>query len=191
MRTVAMVVPAMLLFACGGDDAPPIDAPVDAVDAAVDAPIDAPINTCGANGNGTAAGQITEGPTTHEVSPVVRVNQFPIPGQGVAIVLDEVAGACGVPASSGDHLVLGFCEAPTARTYSIVRPANFSCPGTNAIALLETGGGMDIGEGVAGAVTITSVLGTCVSGTYDVDMQPEGGGPLSEFGGVFNAVICP
>jgi hypothetical protein len=184
MRIAWLVVSLMWIVACGGDD----DA-AGGDDAAIDAAIDAPTGgACGTAGTGTVTGSV--GGAT--ISPVVRANQVTIAGAGVGIVLDEVAGACGEPASTGEHLVLGFCDAPTVRTYTVVGEQAFGCPGMDAFGLMEQNGGEDFGESLSGTITIASVDATCVSGSFDISFMPASGpGTPESLSGTFNAVICP
>jgi hypothetical protein len=181
LRGIAILaVSSMAILACGGGDD---DAP-----AGVDAAIDAPTAGCGSAGTGTITGSV--GGAT--ISPVVRANQVTISGAGVAIVLDEVAGACGTPGSTGEHVVLGFCDAPTVRTYSVVGEQAFGCPGTDAFGLIEQNGGNDFGESLSGTITIGSIAGTCVSGSFDISFMPASGpGTPESMSGTFAAVICP
>src|SRR5687768_3378367 len=89
---------------------------------------DGGVGNCGAEGNGSVTG--TVGGAT--IGPIVRANQVAVPGFGFAIVLDEVAGACGTPADTGEHLVLLFCTAPAAGSLTVVSEQQFMCPGSNA-----------------------------------------------------------
>ncbi|MBA3392263.1 MAG: hypothetical protein H0T89_06445 [Deltaproteobacteria bacterium] len=159
-------------------------------DAAVDT-VDAPPGTCGITGTGT--GTVTGTVDGREVSPVMRAFQLAVPGQGVGIVLDETAGAaCGSPAATGERMILGFCAAPTMRTYAVVGEQAFQCPGMNAFGLMETDGGQDWGESSGGSITIASVTADCVTGTFDVNLIPRNGpGTPVPVTGQFAAVICP
>ena len=178
MRIACLALSAVWLLACGGDDGA----------GGVDAATDAVAGACGAAGTGTVTGSV--GGAT--ISPVVRAGQVTITGEGVAIVIDEVAGACGVPGATGEHLVLGFCGAPTVRTYTVVGEQAFGCPGTDVFGLVEQNGGNDFAESLSGTVAIASIEGTCVSGTFDISFMPGSGpGTPESLSGSFSAVICP
>lgn len=180
MRSSIWIVGAMVLAggACGGDGG---EAP-DAASADALQP-----GACGTAGSGTVNGMIGG----VAVSPVVRAAQVTIPGSGVAIILDEVAGACGQPATTGEHLVLGFCAAPTAMTYPAVGEQQFDCPGANAFGLVEQNGTSDFAESLSGTITIISATSTCVTGTFDISLQPAGAGAPASLTGAFSAVVCP
>jgi hypothetical protein len=180
MRSARCLVIAMA-SACGGSDGDgtSIDAPP---------PVDAaPPGMCDAAGTGSVNGTIAG----VAVTPVVRAAQVTTPGLGVAIVLDEVAGACGQPAATGEHLVLGFCNTPTPMTYTAVGEQQFNCPGPNAFGLVEQNGGADFAESLSGTITISSATSACVTGTFDINFQPAGAGSPASLTGSFAAVICP
>ena len=172
---------AAVASACGGDGGGGTsDAPL-----AADGP---PPGVCGAAGNGLVNGTI-EGAA---IAPVVRASQVTIPGAGVAIVIDEAAGSCGQPVAAGEHLVLGFCDAPTAKTYTVVGEQQFACPGASTFGLVEQNGSTDFAESLSGTITVTAVTSTCVTGTFDISFRPAGGpGTPASLAGSFNAVICP
>lgn len=176
MRITWLVLASMGILGCGGDDG------------GADAAIDAPAAGCGATGTGTVTGSV--GGAT--ISPVVRASQVTVAGAGVGIILDEVAGACGSPAATGEHLVLGFCDAPTVRTYTVVGEQAFGCPGADAFGLVEQNGGSDFAESLSGTITIASTAGTCVSGSFDISFMPASGpGTPESLSGTFSAVVCP
>jgi hypothetical protein len=101
-----------------------------------------------------------------------------------AILIDEAAGACGEPSTSGEHLVLFFCDAPAPGTYPIVGAGTFACPGSNAAALVEEGGGADVAGASGGSVQIDSA-GPCTVGSFTA-----GFGPFT-ISGTFGAITCP
>jgi hypothetical protein len=136
---------------------------------------------CGTEGNGTVTGSVSGA----QITPVVRANQVALPGAGVVIVLDEIAGACGMPGNTGEHLVLLFCAAPAPGTIAVVGEQQFSCPGLNASSIVEQNGGMDLAEATGGSVQITSTDGMCTSGSYTLDYGAE------QLTGTFNAIVCP
>ena len=143
---------------------------------------------CGVAGTGVASGAIA-GAT---IGPIVRASQVTPPnGGGVVIVLDEADGACGQPNATGEHLVLGFCNAPAAMTYAVVGEQQFSCPGASAFGLVEQNGKTDFAESLSGSITISGVTSTCVTGTFDISFQPVGAGATASLTGSFDAVICP
>jgi hypothetical protein len=143
---------------------------------------------CGTDGSGSVTGTVGGA----SIMPVVRANQVTIGGAGVAIVLDEIAGSCGMPGNTGEHLVLLFCSAPTAGTHTVVSEQQFMCPGTNAGSLVEQNGGMDFAEPTGGSITVDSADGSCTAGSFSINYIPAGGGGASEqLTGTFNAVVCP
>lgn len=167
---------------CGDDgdgmnvaDAAMRDSPV--VDAAIDTPV---VNACGTPGvvNGTVMGVA--------IAPVVRAQRRTIGTSGVVIVLDEVAGGCGMNSTTGEHLVLGFCATPMPGTYPAVDNNTFSCPSSNTFGLVEQGGGMDLAFTTGGSVTITTATTTCVTGSFTFDYANS-----EQLIGSFNAEICP
>ena len=171
-----------LVCACGGVGSNPGDG------AGVDASIDSAPGSCGAAGNGVVNGTVGGA----SVTPVMRAFQVTFPGEGVAIVIDETGGTCGTPSTSGEQLVLAFCDAPSARAYTVVGEQQFACPGADAGALIEQDGGSDFGEATGGSITIDSATPTCVSGTFAIDMRAASGSGANEpISGSFNAVVCP
>ena len=140
---------------------------------------------CGSEGNGTVAGSVSGA----QITPVVRANQVALPGAGVAIVLDEISGSCGMPGTTGEHLVLLFCAAPAPGTIAVVGEQQFSCPGLDAASIVEQNGGMDLAEATGGSVQITATDGTCTSGSYTLDFAAPGGS--EQLTGTFNAIVCP
>jgi len=179
MRCAWLLISSMSIAACGGDDDTP---------GAVDAAIDGASESCGTTGSGTING--TVGGAT--ISPVVRAQQFAIGGAGVVIVLDEVGGACGEVATTGEHLVLGFCDPPAAGTYTVVGEQAFGCPGPDTFGLIEQDGGNDFGESLGGTITISATDGGCVRGSFDISfMAADGPGTPESMSGTFGAVVCP
>lgn len=144
-----------------------------------------PVGFCGVNGSGTVNGTV-DGVS---ISPVMRANVITVPGEGVAIMLDEVGGACGVPAGSGEHLLLVFCSTPTEGTHTVTDQPGFICPGTNAASLIEQNGASDFAESLSGSITIDDASSGCVSGSFSVTLQgPNAAGTMT---GAFDAVVCP
>lgn len=182
-RCLVLVLASSLAPACGGGSGGGLtDARTP--DAASDA---APPGSCGAAGNGVVTGTVGGA----SVAPVVRASQVTIAGAGVAIVLDETAGACGQFVATGEHLVLGFCDRPTARTYSVVGEQQFVCPGSDSFGLVERAN-TDFAESTTGLINVTSVTPTCVSGTFNITLRAASSpGSLETLNGSFNAVICP
>ena len=149
---------------------------------------DVPGSDCGTEGNGTVTGSVGGA----QITPVVRANQVTVPGAGVAIVLDEVGGACGVPGDTGEHLVLIFCAAPAVGSHSVVSEQQFMCPGAGASSIVEQNGGMDFAEATGGSIEIASADGSCTTGSYSINYIPAGGGGASEqLTGTFSAIVCP
>lgn len=178
-RCLVLVLALSLAPACGGGsgggllDARPSDA--------------TPPGSCGTAGNGAVTGTVGGA----SIAPVVRASQVRIAGAGVAIVLDEAPGACGQFVATGEHLVLGFCDPPTARTYNVVGEQQFVCPGSDGFGLVERGGS-DFAESTTGLINVTSVTPTCVSGTFNITLRAASSpGSLETLDGSFNAVICP
>lgn len=179
-RCLVLVLALSLAPACGGgsgggllDGRPSDDA--------------TPPGSCGATGNGAVTGTVGGA----AITPVVRASQVRIAGAGVAIVLDEFAGACGQFVATGEHLVLGFCDRPTVRTYNVVGEQQFVCPGSDSFGLVEQGSS-DFAESTTGLINITSVTPTCVSGTFNITLRAASSpGSLETLDGSFNAVICP
>jgi hypothetical protein len=177
----AVVVACVLIGGCGSDGN---DGPVDGPPLLLDCNClryDAPENVCGDDGAGTATGSV-QGVS---VTPVVRVNKVSLAGV-TGIVLDEVPGACGEPATSGEHLILLVCGEPEPGTYPIVDEQTFACPGTNAAVLVEEGGGADVAAATGGWLQITGTVG-CTTGSYSAEF----GGGTSTIGGSFAAISCP
>lgn len=143
--------------------------------------------TCETSGSAIVNGTVGD----VEVSPVMRAQQITRPGLGVVVVLDEASGACGEVSTTGEHVVLAFCDTPSARTYPVVRDG-FTCPSDNAFVLIERNGGSDYAGGISGAVNISSTTDGCVSGSFDVTMRlidaPMTEHPVS---GSFAAIVCP
>ncbi len=184
-RTILLLVLASA--ACGDnlepaiDAGPRADADRDASNGGIDAAIDAPMTTrrCGAMGSGTVTGTVN-GVT---ITPVVRAVQVTIPGQGVAIVLDEAGTGC-TTSTTGEHLALLMCAAPTVRTIPVVNEQAFNCPGTNAFGLIEQGT-TDIGESTGGTIVVTDISDGCSTGTFTINYMNE------QLTGSFDAYVCP
>ncbi len=147
--------------------------------------VDGSQGACGTNGVGSVTGAIGG----VEISPVMRANQVAIGTEGIAIVLDEVAGQCGVPGETGEHLVLLFCDVGVG-LHSIADEQTFACPGSNSAALIEQNGGTDFAEATEGSVTIEIADGECTTGTFTIDLTPDVGSP-GTLTGSFAAVVCP
>jgi len=201
MRSIWLV--ATLLAACGDDDGGPqvADAPLPSADMAapvVDAPppidgasIDMPPSAC--QPASTVTGSVTAdgGGETHTFGAQIR-RAFVVDLGGVhVIVLDERDGAtaaCGsqpATGSPGAAFSIGMCSAPAVGTTPVVGQGAFDCPGTNAAALVEKPGSQDFASATGGSVTITTVDGSCVGGTFAVTF---GAAPVT---GTFSALRCP
>ncbi len=141
--------------------------------------------TCGPNGSGTTSGTIGG----VQISPVLRAHQFAVGTEGFALVLDEELTVCGQAGTTGDHLVLLFCEPPTVGSFTVVQEQAFACPGSNVAALIENNGGTDFAEATAGSITI-SEAGGCTTGTFSIDFTPNTGSP-GTLTGSFDAIVCP
>ena len=139
---------------------------------------------CGTTGEGSVTGSVGG----VEISPVLRASHVTIPGQGIAIVLDETAGACGVAGETGEHLVLLLCDAEIG-LHSIANEQAFACPGSNSAALIEQNGGTDFATATEGSVTI-DISDECTTGSFTIDMTPDVGEP-GTLTGSFAAVVCP
>lgn len=121
------------------------------------------------------------------IGPFVRAHEVRTSqpsGPGYAIVLDEVAGACGEVAPTGKHLVFLFCSPPAALGYTIASEQTFRCPTNDVLALIEKDGGADVATGTSGALTIAHA-GGCLDGTYTATFG------VDELTGTFDAVVCP
>ena len=119
-----------------------------------------------------------------QLGPWVRAAQFPV-GTMHAIVLDEVAGACGGVAPTGKHLVLLMCEPPEEKNYRIVAERTFRCPGSEVFAVIEQDGGADIASSLDGTLRIDFAAG-CVRGSYTMTLDT-----IDDIEGSFDAVVCP
>jgi hypothetical protein len=157
----------VLLAACAGGDG---DAP----------PADGPPSNCGTNGSGSVSGTVQG----VQVSPVARANVV-IAGGLAGIVLDEEAGACGAPSSTGEHLILIFCQLPQAGVTDVVGEQAFDCPGIDGAGLIEQNGATDFAEATGGTITTTARTASCITGTFSLDFDTE------QMTGAFDAVICP
>jgi hypothetical protein len=160
IRNIAMAL-GMLLGACANND----DA-----------------TTCSAPGEATVTGTVM----SVQVAPVVRAYQSELFTGVFGIVMDEELGAaCDSVSTTGEHLALLFCGAPTEGTHAVVGDSSFDCPNDNVFGLLERGGGMDVAKATTGTVNITGTSGGCAIGSFSIDF---GGESLT---GTFNAVVCP
>ena len=167
------IAPCLILVAaCAGGDG---DAPGDAT------PRDAPASgNCGASGTGSVTGTVQGA----QVSPVARANVV-IAGGMAGIVLDEQAGACGAPSTTGEHLVLIFCQLPQPGVTDVVGEQAFGCPGIDGAGLIEENGATDLAEATGGTITTTNRTASCISGTFSLDFGAE------QMTGSFDALICP
>ena len=154
------VVLALALAACGDDGYDP--------------------NSCTPDGVADVDGMVANEP----IGPFVRAQQVAT-GSMTAIVLDEVAGACGEVAPTGKHLVFLFCDPPVAKTYTITSEQAFHCPTSDVLALIEKDGGTDFATATSGELTLEHEGTACADGTYTamfgVDMLE----------GMLDAVVCP
>ena len=158
----------ILLAACanGDGDAPPIDAPA--------------AGNCGTTGSGSVTGTVLGA----QVSPIARANVV-MAGGMAGIVLDEAAGACGAPSSTGEHLVLIFCQLPQPGVTDVVGEQAFDCPGIDGAGLIEQNGATDLAEATGGTITTTARSASCITGTFSLDFGAE------QMTGSFDALICP
>ncbi|MBA3454710.1 MAG: hypothetical protein H0T42_16605 [Deltaproteobacteria bacterium] len=115
--------------------------------------------------------------------PWVRAAQISV-GTMHALVFDEVAGACGEVATTGERLVLLMCEPPEEKNYRVVPEQSFRCPGNEVLALVERDGGTDEAKAISGTLEIESVTG-CVRGSYSVTLPT-----LDMLEASFDAVVC-
>jgi len=158
------IVIAIALGACGDDGYDP--------------------NSCKPDGFADTAGMVKN----ESLGPFVRAQQIPTnqaTGPGYAIVLDEVAGACGELAPTGKHLVFLFCEPPVSAIYAIASEQNFRCPTNDVLALVEKDGATDFATATSGTLTILHAEGSCLDATYSASFG------VDEVTGVFDAVVCP
>lgn len=157
----------VVLAACGGEGG---SRPTDAE----------PQSNCGTDGSGSVSGSVLGA----EVTPVARANVIIVGGMA-GIVLDEEPGACGAPSSSGEHLILIFCQLPEVGVTDVVSEAAYGCPGVNGAGLIEQNGASDLASATGGTITTTSRTASCITGTFELDFDTE---PMT---GSFDAVICP
>ncbi|MDQ3370851.1 MAG: hypothetical protein M3680_35990 [Myxococcota bacterium] len=161
MKHLLLLAGSLGFAACGGGDDGP-DGP-----------------SCGTLGTAELTGTVMG----TQVTPVQRAHLVPT-GSNYQIVIDEVAGVrCGDPGLTGEHLVLLFCDKPTATTYPVVGESTFECPGTNSYAALERSGGTEYAKATGGSITIDEVAG-CVLGSYELTFGAE------TLSGSFDAVAC-
>ncbi len=140
-------------------------------------------NSCKPTGTADVEGMVKNTP----IGPFVRAEQVPTNqpmGPPYAIVLDEIAGACGEHPTTGAHVVFLFCDPPTARTYAIASEQYFRCPSADVLALIEHDGGEDFAASTAGTLTIEHA-GGCLDATYSAMFG------IDELVGTFDAVVCP
>lgn len=100
-----------------------------------------------------------------------------------ALVLDEVAGACGAVAPTGKHLVVLFCASPIPQVYPVTTTQGFRCPTDGVLGIVERDGGTDLATSTSGSVTIDAAAG-CVRGTYALQLGAD------SIEGTFDAVAC-
>jgi len=140
-------------------------------------------NSCKPDGVADVEGMVKNEP----IGPFVRAQQVATnqpSGPDHAIVLDEVAGACGELATTGKHLVFLFCAPPVAVPYTIASEQNFHCPTNDVLALIEKDGGADFATATSGQLTIDHA-GGCLDGTYTATFG------VDDLTGTFDAVVCP
>ncbi len=140
-------------------------------------------NSCKPAGTADVAGMVKNTP----IGPFVRAEQVPTNqpmGPPYAIVLEEVARACGENAPTGSHLVFLFCDPPAARTYEVASEQYFRCPTDQVLALIEHDGGQDFAASTAGTLTIEHT-GGCLDASYRATFG------IDELVGTFDAVACP
>jgi hypothetical protein len=145
-----------------------------------------PVGDCGPNGSASVAGNVA-GVT---IDPVMRAHQFVVGGEGVVIVLDEELVGCGDPGTTGEHLILVFCQNPTVGNFLIVDSNTFTCPGSQPSGLIEQAGQGDFAVATGGTIDIAKADGSCTSGTFQIDLMPDVGA-AGALAGTFNAVVCP
>ena len=168
MRFAVCIV---LLAACGGEGG---SRPTDAL------PDDGPeTSNCGTTGSGSVSGTVLGA----EVSPIARANVVIVGGMA-GIVLEEEPGACGAPSSSGEHLILIFCQLPQVGVTDVVSEAAYDCPGIDGAGLIEENGATDLASATGGTITTTSRTASCITGTFALDFETEA------MTGSFDAVIC-
>ncbi|CAN5713615.1 hypothetical protein BH11MYX2_BH11MYX2_04830 [soil metagenome] len=159
---------ALPLAACGGDDAD---------------------SSCGPDGHahaaaGSGSGEVAGAPFGDFHRAALLVTPPTLGNAQLSIVLDESAGACGQPGTTGRRLVLGFCDTPSPGDYAVVAPGALVCPpdAPRISALIEEADGTDL-LAPTGMMTIT-YAGGCVAGTFLIDI----GG--TKFDGDFDATVC-
>lgn len=141
---------------------------------------DADPGGCLPDGSGVVNGSVLGA----AIAPVVRAFQLTT-ALGVVIAVDEQPGDCGTVSSTGEHLALLFCVAPTPGIRALVDEQTFTCPGSDAAAVVEQNGATDLAEATGGTVTISAVSDDCVSGSFSASFADE------ILAGSFDAVICP
>lgn len=161
---LAIAMSTIALVACGDDGYDP--------------------NSCKPDGFADVEGMVKNEP----LGPFVRAQQVPTnqpTGPGYAIVLDEVAGACGELSTTGKHLVFLFCAPPVAAIYAIGSEQNFRCPTNAVLALIENNGATDFATATGGTLTILHAEGSCLDATYTATFG------VDDVTGVFDARVCP
>lgn len=163
MRLAALLALGTLLGACGDDGYDP--------------------TSCQPDGFAEAEGMVKN----ESLGPFVRAQQIPTnqpTGPGYAIVLDEVAGACGELSPTGKHLVFLFCAPPVAAIYNLASEQTFRCPTNDVLALVEKNGATDFATATSGTLTILHAEGSCLDATYTATFG------IDEVTGAFDAVVC-
>ncbi len=163
MRFAGVVAVSLALGACGDDG---YDA-----------------NSCKPEGFADAEGMVKN----ESIGPFVRAQQVMTnqpTGPGYAVVLDEVAGACGELSPTGKHLVFLFCAPPVAAIYAIGSEQTFHCPTNDVLALIEKNGATDFATATAGTLSILHAEGSCLDATYTATFG------IDDVTGEFDAVVC-
>lgn len=163
MRLVLLLALGAALGACGDDGYDP--------------------TSCTPDGFADVEGMVKSEP----LGPFVRAQQIATnqpTGAAYAIVLDEVAGACGELSPTGKHLAFLFCAPPVAAIYAIASEQNFHCPTNDVLALVEKDGGADFATATAGTLTILHAEGSCLDATYTATFG------VDDVTGAFDAVVC-
>jgi hypothetical protein len=162
MKSVVAVL-AVTLGACGDDGYDP--------------------NACLPDGKAEADGVVK----AQALGPFVRAHQVAInqpTGPSHAIVLDEVAGACGEVGQTGKRLVFSFCQEPINVPYTVGSEQTFHCPTNDVLAIVETAGGTDFAIATSGTIDIIHSPGGCIDGVFDVTFG------VDQVTGAFDAFVC-
>lgn len=163
MRFAGLLALSLALAACGDDGYDP--------------------ESCKPDGVADVEGIVKNEP----IGPFVRAQQLVTnqpTGPGYAVVLDEVAGACGELAPTGKHLVFLFCAPPVAAIYAIGSEQTFRCPTNDVLALIEKDGGADFATATTGTLTIMHAEGSCLDATYTATFG------IDDLTGAFDAIVC-